>query len=62
MYLSDLGFTLDPFYKVEGVGDCVMKRASLVNVIGWSVYVEWFSPSTLNLNLNASAPDDVVQP
>ena len=30
MYLSDLGFPKDPFYKVEVVGWYVMKQASLV--------------------------------
>ena len=34
MYWSDLGFGGGPFYKIEVVGWYVMKRASLVTVIG----------------------------
>ena len=34
MYSSDLGLGGDPFYKVEVVGWGVMKRVSLVTLIG----------------------------
>ena len=35
MYSSDCGFPWDSFYKVKEVGWYVMKRVSLVTVVGW---------------------------